>query len=410
MSMFHRLIVVTLILGLTQLAVAEDWKNFRGPGGQGVSAEKGLPTEWSDDKNIEWKIELPGAGSSSPITLGDKLFVTAFSGYGLKRGEGSMEDLRLHLVCLDKNTGSKLWASEVKPRLPESKKVRDHGYTAATPATDGEHIYVFFGKSGVLKFDLNGKQIWQTFVGEGLHGWGCGTSPVLYEDLVIVNASVESGAIVAIEKSTGKEKWRAKDMKRSWSTPHLVKVNDRMELVASSKDYVYGYDPATGEKLWTAEGIHDYVCPSIVSNQGIVYVIGGRQSQAVAIKAGQKGEAKELWRANVGANVSSPCVYKDHLYWVSDRNTVAYCLRLSDGEMVYRNRFSSQPYASSIIADGKIFVVTRRGGTVVLEASPEFKELATNKLTDEGQFNASPIVSDGKLYIRSDTSLYCIGK
>ncbi len=392
------------------ILVAQDWTNFRGPGGQGFSRATDLATEWDDEKNLSWKTKLPGAGSSSPITLGDKLYITCYSGYGVERGKGDLDDLRLHLVCVNRKNGEIEWDTKIEPRQPESRTVRDHGYAAATPATDGKHIYTFFGKTGVIKFDLDGKKIWQTPVGDGLHGWGCGTSPVLHENLVIVNASVESGSVVAIDKETGKEKWRVKSMKRSWSTPHLVEVGDKKELVVNSKDEILAYDPATGEELWKCRGIPDYVCPSIVSHKGVVYVLGGRSSMTVAVKAGGRGEVEEMWRARVGANVTSPVVYKDHLYWVSDRNSVAYCLRLSDGEVIYKERVSSQPYASAVIGDGKIYVVTRRRGTLVLDAKPEFKILATNKFTDRAQFNASPAIADGKLYIRSDQSLYCIEK
>ncbi len=389
---------------------AQDWKNFRGPGGQGYSKETNLPAKWSDDENLTWKTKLPGAGSSSPIALGDKIYVTCYSGYGIKRGEGSLEDLKLHLVCVNSKDGKIEWDTKIDSRQPESRNVRDHGYAAATPATDGKHIYVFFGKTGVVKYDLKGKKIWQTTVGDGVHGWGCGTSPVLYKNLVIVNASVESKSVVAIDKESGKEKWRVKGVRRSWSTPHLVDVGDRQELVVSSQNEILAYDPATGDELWKCKGILDYVCPSIVSHKGIVYVIGGRSSNTVAVKAGGKGEVKELWRARVGANVASPVIYKDHLYWVSDRRPAAYCLKLSNGELVYQERVSAQPYASAVIADGKIYVVTRRNGTIVLAAKPKFEKLAQNKLTDRTQFNASPIVAGGKLYLRSDQNLYCIAK
>ncbi len=389
---------------------ADDWTNFRGPGGQGYSTEKNLPTQWGDEENLAWKVKLPGAGSSSPIALGEKLYLTCYSGYGINRGEGSLDALKLHLVCVNSQDGSVEWDTKINSSQPESDRVRDHGYAAATPATDGKNIYVFFGKTGVVKFDLNGKKIWQTSVGDGVHGWGCGTSPVLYQNLVIVNASVESGSVVAIDKESGEEKWRVESMNRSWSTPHLVAVGGKQELVVNSKDEILAYNPATGENLWSCKGIPDYVCPSIVSHQGVVYVLGGRSSMTVAVKAGGKGEVSEIWRARVGANVTSPVVYQDHLYWVSDRNTTAYCLKLSDGEVVYQKRVASQPYASSVIADGKIYVVTRRAGTIVLAAKPDFEELAQNKLTDGSQFNASPIVSGGKIYLRSDENLYCVAK
>ncbi|MFK7821252.1 MAG: PQQ-binding-like beta-propeller repeat protein [Planctomycetaceae bacterium] len=388
---------------------AEDWPQFRGPDSLGAASDTGLPVAWSDSKNLVWKAKLPGAGASSPITVGDRMYVTCYSGYS-SDGTGDMNNLKLHLTCLNRQTGDIVFDKKLEPTLPESERVRDHGYAAATPATDGESVYVFFGKSGVVRFDMEGNQIWRQSVGDGTHKWGCGTSPVLHGDVVIVNASVESGSLVALSKKDGKEVWRQGGMVRSWNTPHLVKVGEKHELVVSVKDKILAFDPATGKEIWTCEGIHDYVCPSIISQDGIVYAIGGRQSQCIAVKAGGKGEVKELWRARVGANVSSPIIHDGHLYWVSDRNKVAYCVNIKNGDVVYKERFPGQPYASTIVADGKLYVVTRFGGTYVLAATPEYKQLAHNEFEDKATFNASPIVSGGKLFLRSDAYLYCIGK
>jgi outer membrane protein assembly factor BamB len=392
---------------------AADWPQFRGPGGQGATSAENLPLVWSDTQNIAWKTELPGYGASSPISLGERLYVTCYSGYGTDRtNPGTMEDLTLHVVCLSRG-GSIVWDQHVQPKLPESEKVKDHGYAAATPATDGEHLFVFFGKTGVLKFDLDGNQLWQADVGDKTHGWGCGTSPVLYNNLVIVNASVESGSLVAINKENGKEVWRAGGMDASWNTPHLVDVGGgKRELVVSVKGKILAFDPETGKQLWSCDGIPDYVCPSIVSQDGIVYVIGGRTSRAIAVRAGGRGDITEthrLWEAKAGANVVSPVIHEGHLYWVSDRNTIAYCVRLEDGEVMYAERFRGQPYASALVGDGKLYIVTRTGGTYVLAAKPEFEQLAHNKLDDRSTFNASPIVAGGKLFLRSDKYLYCIG-
>ncbi len=400
---------------LTQPCVASNWPQFRGPGGSGQSDEKNLPTTWSEQENLVWKAALPGYGASSPITLGERLYVTCYSGYGVDRANsGSMEDLMLHVVCLSKSDGKIVWDTHVEPKLPETRRVNQHGYAAATPATDGENLYVFFGKSGVFAFDLDGTQLWNADLGSGTHRWGCGTSPVLYKNLVIVNASVESGSLVAVDKKSGQEVWRAGGMQRSWNTPHLVSVADgKQELVVSVRGSVLGFDPATGDQLWRCEGIPDYVCPSVVSRDGIVYVIGGRRSLSMAIRAGGRGEVTDshkIWQQTAGANVSSPVIYKDHLYWVSDRNRTAYCLRLDNGEIVFQRRFSGQPYASSIVGDGKLYVQTRYDGTFVLAAKPEFEQLAQNRLEDRSTFNASPIISGGRIFLRSDKYLYCIGK
>jgi outer membrane protein assembly factor BamB len=408
--------LIPLLIGLLACsACAEDWPQYRGPGGQGISHVKNLPTTWSDTKNLTWKTALPGAGSSSPIALGNRLYVTCYSGYGSGvENPGTLDDLRMHLICLDGRNGTLIWNTPIKPTLPEEKRIRDHGYTAQTPATDGKHLYCFFGKTGVIKFDLQGKQLWQTSVGSDTHGWGSGTSPVLYKDLVIVNASVESSSLVALSKSNGQEVWRAPGMKSSWNTPHLVTTpNGQQELVVSVKGFVIGFDPVTGNELWRCDSTNDYICPSIVSQQGIVYAIGGRSSQALAIRSGGRGnvtDSHRLWLAKVGANVSSPVVHDGHLYWVSDRNKTAYCLSLTDGSVKYEERVTDQPYASTLLADGRLYVVTRRGGTLVLAAKPEYTLLAHNKLSDKSQFNASPIVFDGSLILRSDSNLYCFKK
>lgn len=405
---------LSIIIFLAQTAFAENWPQFRGPGGLGISQEKDLPVTWSETENILWKTAMPGYGSSSPIALDGKLYVTCYSGYGMANKSGRMEDLTLHLVCIDAKTGKILWNTQIKPTLPESKRVRDHGYAAQTPVTDGEHLYVFFGKSGVFKFDLQGNQMWQTSVGTKTHGWGSGTSPVLYENLVIVNASVESDSLVAIDKTTGKEVWRAGGMDSSWNTPHLVEApNGEHELAVTVKKWILGFDPKTGNELWRCEAIPDYICPSIVSHEGVLYALGGRSSKTIAVRSGGRGDVTDthkLWQADDGANVCSPVIHDGHLYWVSDRNRTAYCLGLADGSVKYSERIGRQPYASALLADGRLYVVTRNGGTLVLAAKPQFEQLALNKLEDRSTFNASAIAYNSTLILRSDENLYCIKK
>lgn len=392
-------------------AGAEDWPQFRGPASQGVSTATGLPLSWNDTENLAWKTRLPGAGASSPISLGHRLFVTCYSGYGAGvEDPGEVKDLGLHVLSIDARNGSIIWDRGMEPDQPESSRVRDHGYAAPTPATDGKHLYCFFGRSGVVKLDLSGKVLWQTRVGDKTHGWGCGTSPVLYRNLVIVNASVESGDLVALNKETGKEVWRTGGMNSSWNTPHLVQTADgKTELAVSVKSWVLGFDPATGKELWRCAGTPDYICPSIISRDGILYALGGRKSQAIAIRSGGRGDISDthkIWQADVGANVSSPVIEGAHLYWVSDRNKTAYCLNLSDGSIVYAEEVDQQPYASTLLADGRLYIVTRYGGTLVLPAKPSFEVLAHNRLEDRSVFNASPMVCDGRLILRSDHFMY----
>jgi hypothetical protein len=397
---------------------AGPWPQFRGPDGLGISSEKGLPAKWSQQDGIVWKTELPGAGASSPIVVGERIFLTCYSGYGVPgQPKGEVEQLKLHVVCLRRGDGSVLWNKPVPVRLPEQPAIREnHGYATSTPASDGERVYVFFGKSGVFAFDLDGGQLWHADVGSKLSGWGSAASPVLYGDLVIVNASVESEALVALDKRTGKEKWRASGIKESWNTPLLVPVGGgKTELVVAIFGKVLGFDPASGEQLWScATDIGWYMVPSLVAGDGVVYCIGGRTGGALAVRTGGRGDVTQshrLWTGRKGSNVSSPILHDGHLYWAHENLGIAYCAEAKTGTIVYEERLDGggQVYASPVLADGKLYYVSRGGRTCVLAAGPKFEVLATNDLGRAGAFNASPAVAGGRLFLRSDRFLYCIG-
>jgi outer membrane protein assembly factor BamB len=415
----------TLLLFVAGLALcilpagAADWASFRGPHACGISEEKDLPTKWSDEQNLVWKIDLPGPGSSSPVVWGDKVFVTCYTGYGInQRSPGDPADLRRHLICVDRKAGKVLWDKEVKAKLPESpfagRYITQHGYASSTPATDGERVYVFHGKSGVFAYDFEGKELWQADVGSGTHDWGSATSPLLYKDFVIVNAAIESESLVALNKKTGKEEWRTDGLRSCWASPALVEVPDKKpELVMSLPNTMRGFDPETGKELWKCDGIREsYLCPTVVSKDGVVYAIGARAKNAIAVKAGGTGDVTKtnlLWTKSVGSNVVSPAVLGEHLYWVNE-DGMAYCLKTKDGEQVYAERLKGGAYAAVAIADGKIYAVTKKGGTFVLAAAPKFEQLANNTFSDDSIFNASLAVSQGQLFLRSNKSLYCIGK
>ncbi|HZL87816.1 MAG TPA: PQQ-binding-like beta-propeller repeat protein, partial [Pirellulaceae bacterium] len=226
-------LAVIVSLTLYASATAGDWVQFRGPGGLGISDEKNLPVNWGSNDNIAWHVDLPGPGASSPIVVGNRVYITCYTGYGLKSNEGEQKDLRRHLLCLDRATGKELWKKTFEPKLPEHNYQGEgsyHGYAASTPTSDGQRLYVFFGKSGVFCFDLDGNEQWQQSVGEGTNGWGSGTSPVLFGNLLLVNASIESGSLVALDKQSGKEVWRAKGVGSAWNTPLLVDSKPRAEV------------------------------------------------------------------------------------------------------------------------------------------------------------------------------------
>lgn len=240
---------------------AEDWLRFRGPAGSGISGEtKSIPTQWSPTANLAWKTELPGPGVSSPIVVGDRVLVTCYSGYGLQRNDpGDIKYLKRHLVCLDAASGEKKWQRDVAAKLPEDPYsgigVTAHGYASHTPVSDGKLVFAFYGKSGVYAYDLDGNELWNSDVGTESDPWKWGTSssPILYGDLVIVTASAESQAIVAMDKTTGKEVWRqeAEGLDGMWGTPLLVRIDDsRTDLVMSVAKEVWGLNPETGKLRW----------------------------------------------------------------------------------------------------------------------------------------------------------------
>lgn len=386
------------------------WTQFRGPSGLGISADKDLPTTWSPQENMVWKKEMPGPGSSSPILLGKQLFLTCYTGKG--------ELLKRRVLCLDLD-GNILWNKEVKSNLPEQERIRDdHGYATSTPVASADQLFVFFGKSGVHALDHKGNHQWQADVGGKLSDWGSASSPILYKDLVIVNASVESDSLVALDRTNGNEKWRAKGIRESWNTPILVRTPDgKSELIVAILGKVLGFDPDSGEELWSCEtAIPWYMAPSLVAHDGIVYAIGGRNpGGALAVRTGGRGDVTKshrLWTIRKGSNVSSPIIFEGHLYWLNDNQETAYCAEAKSGKIIYEERLprAGQFYPSPILANGKIFCLSRSGSTFVLAAKPAFDHLATNELNDRSPFNASPAVGGGRLYLRSDRYLYCLGK
>jgi hypothetical protein len=414
-------LALLLVLGpaFAASAAAADWTRFRGPDGLGTAPGATVPVRWSESENVLWKAELPGAGASSPIVLGERIYLTCYSGFGVPGGRGgSIQDLRRHVVCLRLRDGGTVWAESVPSVLPEPERIREgHGYASNTPATDGERLYVFLGKTGVFAFDLDGKRLWHADVGAGTSGWGSAASPVLTEDTVIVNASVESTALIALDKATGRERWRAGGIKESWNTPIFAGApGGKTELVLAIFGHVLGFDPASGERLWSCEtDIRWYMVPSLVAHDGVVYGIGGRDGGgALAVRTGGRGDvtaSHRLWCIGQGSNVPSPVYHDGHVYWVHEGGT-AVCADARTGRIVYEEPLprAGRVYASPVLAGGNLYVVSRGGRGYVLPARPAFELLATNELEGPGVFNAGPVVADNRLLVRADRYLYCIGE
>jgi len=417
-----------VLLVLTNLAAAaDDWPRFRGPNGSGTSEARGLPMMWSAEKNIVWKTALPGHGASSPIVVGDRVFLTCFSGYGLDlENPGKEEDLVRHVVCLRRSDGSILWKRDVPAPQPEAgfeEFLRVHGYSSSTPTSDGRAVYVFFGKSGLLAYDLEGKELWRASAGSGFSSWGSAASPVLHENLLIVNASLERRMLIALERTSGKEVWRVTKVTSSWCTPVIATTDEgKPELVLYQHRKIAGFNPATGEELWHCDtDINEsYAAPSPVVGQGkhrgLVFAYTNGAAALLAIRTGGRGNITKThvkWRTpNVGSGITSPVLDGDYLYCIGNQG-VASCVKAEDGSVLYRERLpgGASIYASPLVADGKVYVVSRENGAYVLAAGPEYRLLAHNRIApDRSVFNASPVVHDGQLLLRSNRYLYCIGE
>jgi len=443
------------LLCITTTVTAADWTRFRGPNGSGVSEDTApVPTTWSATENMKWKVALPGPGSSSPIIVGDRIFVTCWSGYGVDRGNpGDQKELRRHLICLDRNSGKTIWSKAVEPVLPEDNyggMFAEHGYASHTPVSDGERVYVYFGKSGALAFDMDGNQLWQTKVGteSDRRGWGSASSPILYKDTVIVTASAESQAVVALDKATGKEVWRqeAAGLGSTWGTPVMVKVDDeRTDLVLGVPYEFWGFNPDDGKLRWYCEVMStDSYCSSVVADDAVVYGIEGMGGGSIAVRAGGKGNVTEshvVWSGRDSNRIGTPVIYEGRIYFFS--RGFANCIEAKTGKEVFKSRlerasggsqsrsggdqggagggqgrrgggfggggFGGGDYASPVIANGKIYYTSRSGDMFVLRASDKFEQLATNRVTSESEdFSATPAVSDGQLFIRSSKHLYCV--
>jgi outer membrane protein assembly factor BamB len=413
-------LIVAMALALP--ALAADWTQFRGPNGTGIAADANVPTTWSDTQNLQWKTALPGPGSSSPIVCGERIFVTCFTGHE----PGTLTKLQRHLLCVDRNTGKILWDKAVPAELPEDPYagyLTEHGYASNTPVTDGQRVYVFFGKTGVLAFDFTGKQLWKVNVGKESSNrrWGSAASLLLYKNTVIVNASEESRSVRALDALTGKELWKAESagLELSYSTPTLVDGN----LIVAVPNQLWVLNPDTGKTRWYADtGIGGNVSPSVVTGGGLLFVTGGFPQQGtVAIRAGGKGDVTKsnvVWSSEVASYVPSPVVRGGNLYVVSDQG-FAICMEAKTGKALHRERLpgftpggrGGKPcYASPVLVAGKLYAVSRRKGTFVLDATPQMPVVSQNSFVgDDSDFNGTPAVSGNQLFLRSNRYLYCVG-
>jgi outer membrane protein assembly factor BamB len=392
------------------LSGADDWPRFRGRDGSAVSEEAPLPSNWSKDKNVQWSIEVPGEGSSSPIVCGDRIILTTALEGGAKRA----------ILCFDRHSGRSLWTCEVEDDWPEITSALT-GYAAATPATDGKHVLAFFGSAGAVCCDLDGRLVWRKDLGDFETELGIASSPVIHKETAILVCDHDGDRfnsfdsyLIALDLKTGQTRWKTErpGLHRSWSTPIVVPGGDgKSELIVAGENELRGYDPVSGAQLWSVSGLTSWVAPSPVFGHGLIFVASGKDGPTMAVRPGGRGDVTEthvLWSERRGAPyVGSPLLYRGQLYTATEGGVVT-CRDPRTGEVAWQRRLEGRFFASPSAGDGKIYLAADSGKMFVLAAGDDFELTAENDLGEE--ILASPVLVDGAIFLRMRRRLYCIGE
>ena len=422
------------------------WPSFRGAHAAGVADGQGLPDRWDakTGENILWRAAVPGLAHSSPIVWGDRVFVTsAISGLGNATfkpglyGDGdASEDRSSHrwvIYAVDKKSGKVVWERVALEGPPRNKRHIKSTYASATPATDGRIVVAWFGSEGVHAYDVQGNFRWKVDLGRVDMGaydiptfeWGPASSPIIWNDLVIVQCDTQADSfLIALDAATGKTVWKTeRDELPSWGTPTVIDTPGGSELVTNASNFVRGYDPRTGKELWRLGRSSKITAPTPIAADGLFIIASGRgpERPIFAVRPGAHGDltppgaettsAGLVWsKTGRGSYMPTPLAY-DGLLYVLANNGVFDAYRPGTGEEVYRQRLphpGSGFSASPIASDGKIYIANEDGEMLVVTAGPEFKHLSTNTM---GEFlMATPALSDGVMYVRSASALWAIGR
>lgn len=396
-------------VGVTTFVLADDWPSWRGPNGDGHSKETNIPVKWST-QSIVWKTTLPGEGQSSPVVVGDRIFLTAAIDKGKKRV----------VLCVDRRSGKILWQRDAWVGVPE-KSHEMNGWASATCATDGKNVYAFFGKGGLHCYTVEGEKVWSRDLGPFAGQWGTSACPLLVGDKLIQNCDATTDAfLLAVDKTTGKDLWRTPrpDLpKGGWSSPVLVDAGSRKEIVVNGETAVTGYDPDTGKVLWTCKSFAGRGEPTVAPGKGLVYVVNGLAGDIYAVKTGGMGNVTKsniAWHTprKGGRDQPSPILVGKYLL-VADMTGILTCYDSDTGKIHYKERLQNGQFtASPIAANGLAYFLNEAGETFVVEPGTKLKVVAENSV--EGKktdyFRASPTPADGQILLRSRTTLYCIGK
>lgn len=403
-------VAIILMLSL-QLQAETRWPRFRGPDGNGQSAEKNLPSKWGA-ADLAWRTELPGKGHSSPCLWDEMIFLTS-----AHEKDGQVERL---VICLQRDTGKILWQKAVPAGPPESVH-NMNGFATPTCATDGERVVAFFGRGGVHCYDVDGKPLWSRDFGEFPGAWGTGASPVILQDMVVQNcdsASPGSSFLIAMEKNSGETIWKSErpGMPRGgWSTPILIDTVSRKELILHGEHGLRGYDPRSGKEIWFCKGFIGRGTPSPVLGHGLLFVVSGKTSDTYAVRPGGNGDVTRTHRAwhtprKKGRNVSSPILVENYLLCASLQGYVD-CYDAISGKLLWNEQLDAKFSGSPIAANGLVYFLAESGETVVIKPGNKLEVIAQNDISREGEtFRSSPVPAEAQILIRSDRAIYCIGK
>lgn len=399
------------LLDFQQIASAEDWPGWRGPRGDGTSVEKQVPVKWDAPKGqgVAWVADIPGEGHSSPIVQGKRVFVTAT----LPETEERL------LLCLDRDSGKELWRRTVFTS-PLERKHRENSYASSTPATDGQRVFVSFldGVDAVIAaYDLDGKRQWVARPGRFTSQHGYSSSPVIFEDKVIVNGDHDGDAwIAALSREDGHTLWKIdrENKTRSYCTPLVRDLAGRTQMILSGSKCVASYDPRTGKRHWIIDGPTEQFVASIVYNSkhDMLFMTGGFPAHHIlGIKPDGQGNVTEthiVWRTTKGVSyVPSPISEGDYFVVVSDGG-IASCFHAATGEMYWQQRVGPHAHSSIVSANGLAYITTDDGSTTVVKPGPTYVEVAHNALGEPT--SSSPAISEGHVFLRGAKHLYCFGR
>jgi outer membrane protein assembly factor BamB len=418
MTTFLRFVLIGMLLLASVPALAENWPQFRGPDGQGRSAETDLPLKWSATDNIAWRAELPGEGWSSPIVWGDRVFVTTATDEGVS----------CRVLCLDRRTGAVQWNHEVFQQQPRRKEGKN-SYATPTPITDGQRVYAVFGDGSMVALTLDGRVEWTNRDIKFYSQHGLGASPILVGDLLVMpfDGSSEGpdkqvgwkipwgdAVLLAVNKHDGKEVWRGNRGKSRIAhvTPSLLARDGQSQIISGAGDVVQGFDPHSGKLIWSVYSQGEGVVPSIVLGDDLVYSCSGFEEPTIrAIRPDGEGDVTKthiVWEQKTGVPNQPSLLYaKPYLYSITDNGVVA-CFDGETGKVQWQKRIGGNHSASPVWAEGRIYSLSENGETVVFAAGKKFEELARNAL--DARCQASLAVSQGQLFVRTDRHLVCIGK